>query len=155
MALFKATVWEHVLRNFESTFTPWFLIKTPVCVCVRVSLKKQLEKLCQFYLFFVDRTCTEQQWESIHSNASLHNLRKASVKSRENIQIYINIFYFYLAVRPFCAPWACLLFIHYFRCGRCIRNPAHCTDHFAKTELSKFLQNHWTNFDNFCHAESS
>ena len=32
---------------------------------------------------------------------------------------------------------------------------AHCNDHFAKTELSKFLQNRWTNFDNFCPAESS
>ena len=33
--------------------------------------------------------------------------------------------------------------------------PAHCNDHFAKSELCKFLQNGWTNFVHFCHAESS
>ena len=34
-------------------------------------------------------------------------------------------------------------------------HPTHCNDHFVKTELSKFLQNRWTNFDHFCQAESS
>ena len=38
--------------------------------------------------------------------------------------------------------------------GEGVAYPAHCNDHFTKTELCKYLSNHWSNFDNFSCTES-